>query len=108
VADSLRDPLLGKKAKFLATMPLIVTREDQRRLRGRRARNIEVVAVAPGGRGGGASVLEAEEGREEGGKRGGGRRLIIEAQLRGPSTIDDNDERWANLFLNVYGGERCR
>jgi hypothetical protein len=67
-----------------------------------------VVAVAPGGRGGGAGVLEAEEGREEGGKRGeGGRRLIIEAQLRDPSTIDDNDERWANLFLNVYGGERC-
>jgi hypothetical protein len=99
--------LLGEKAKFLATMSLIVTREDQRRLRGRRARNIEVVVVAPGRRGGGAGVLEAEEGREEGVKRGGGRRLIIEAQLRGPSTIDDNDERWANLFLDVYGGERC-
>jgi hypothetical protein len=77
------------------------------RLRGQRARNIEVVATAPVGRGVGAGAIEAEEGREEGGKRGGGRRLIIEAQLRGPSTIDDNDERWANLFLNVNGGERC-
>jgi hypothetical protein len=45
------------------------------RLRGRRARNIEVVAAAPIGRGVGAGAIEAKEGREEGGKRGGGRRL---------------------------------
>jgi hypothetical protein len=65
VAHSLRDPLLGEKAEFLATTPLIVTWEDQRRLRGRRARNGKVAVAAPGGRGGEAGVLEAVEGREE-------------------------------------------
>jgi hypothetical protein len=35
------------------------------------------------------------------------RKAFIEAQLRGPSTIGDNIKKWANLFLNIYGGERC-
>jgi hypothetical protein len=29
------------------------------------------------------------------------RKTFIEAQLNGPSTIDDDDDRWDNLFLTT-------
>jgi hypothetical protein len=46
-------------------------------------------------------LLRAEEGREdgeEGGKEEG--KAFIEAQLTGPSTIDENDDRWGVLFTS--------